>query len=184
MKIIPTTFDEVLLVELTTHTDDRGYFIELFNKNLFAMHGIGRTFIQDNHSFSHQSGTIRGLHYQLNPKAQSKLVRVMKGAIYDVVVDIRTDSETIGKWESFLLTEDNHRQLFVPKGFAHGFCTLVRDTEVQYKVDEYYSREHERGIRWNTSELHIDWPMTNPILSAKDKKLPDFSEVEKMSIGD
>jgi dTDP-4-dehydrorhamnose 3,5-epimerase len=184
MKLIPTTLD-VILFELSGYQDERGYFVESYNKSILSKKGIDCNFIQDNHSLSLKSGTIRGLHYQLHPEAQSKLIRVTKGAIYDVVVDIRTHSKTFGKWESYVLTADNHRQLLVPKGFAHGFCTLVKDTEVQYKVDAYYSNEHERGIRWNSPDLNISWPVTDPILSFKDKQLPNFYEAEKsFTIGD
>ncbi|MBS4208551.1 dTDP-4-dehydrorhamnose 3,5-epimerase [Bacillus sp. FJAT-50079] len=179
MKIIPTRFDKVILVELTKYEDHRGYFLESYHEHLFKQYGIDCKFIQDNHSYSKQSGTIRGLHYQLQPKAQSKLVRVTRGAIYDVIVDIRANSQTYGKWEGYKLTAKNQRLLFVPKGFAHGFCTLVEETEVQYKVDEYYSPEHERGVYWNSSKLNIDWPVTNPIISHKDEKLPRFDKAEK-----
>lgn len=179
MKLIPTTFKDVILCEITKYEDERGYFTETYNKDVFFKHGIDSNFVQDNHSLSLKSGTIRGLHYQQQPKAQSKLIRVVKGSIYDVVVDIRINSATYGKWESYLLTADNSRQLFVPKGFAHGFCSLEDNTEIHYKVDEFYSKEHERGIYWNSPELKINWPVSYPILSIKDKHLPCLSEAEK-----
>ena len=178
VKITETSLPGVLLIEPKVFGDHRGFFMESYNKKLFAEYGLDFDFIQDNHSLSQQAGTIRGLHYQLNPKAQTKLVRVTRGAIYDVVVDIRKGSPTFGKWQGFILSADNKRQLLVPKGFAHGFCTLVENTEVQYKVDEYYSPEHDRGILWNDPVLGIDWPTTNPILSDKDTKHPLLADAE------
>jgi dTDP-4-dehydrorhamnose 3,5-epimerase len=178
VKITETSLPGVLLIEPKVFGDHRGFFMESYNKKLFAEYGLDFDFIQDNHSLSQQAGTIRGLHYQLNPKAQTKLVRVTRGAIYDVVVDIRKGSPTFGKWQGFILSADNKRQLLVPKGFAHGFCTLVENTEVQYKVDEYYSPEHDRGILWNDPALGIDWPTTNPILSDKDTKHPLLADAE------
>ena len=155
-----------------------GVFYGSYNKKIFEEYGLDFDFIQDNHSLSQQTGTIIGLYYQLNPKAQTKLVRVTHGAIYDVIVDIRKGSPTYGKWQGFILSADNKRQLLVPKGFAHGFCTLVENTEVQYKVDEYYSPEHDRGILWNDPSLGIDWPTANPILSEKDTKHPLLKDAE------
>ncbi|MNI79214.1 dTDP-4-dehydrorhamnose 3,5-epimerase [compost metagenome] len=134
--------------------------------------------MQDNHSFSKDPGVLRGLHYQLNPKAQAKLISVVTGAIYDVVVDIRQDSPTFGHWVGTILSEHNKRQLLVPKGFAHGFCTLVPNTQVFYKVDEYYSPENDRGIIWNDPVLNIDWPTSSPILSDKDQRHPLLKDAE------
>jgi dTDP-4-dehydrorhamnose 3,5-epimerase len=152
--------------------------MESYNYREFKEIGIDIEFVQDNHSLSVQAGTLRGLHYQLEPKAQTKLVRCIKGAIYDVVVDIRKGSPTFGKWISVILTEHNKRMLLVPKGFAHGFVTLVPNTEVLYKVDEYYSPEHDRAIRWNDPKLNIDWPVREPILSDKDRNAPLLDEAE------
>lgn len=118
------------------------------------------------------------MHYQISPKAQTKLVRVISGAIYDVIVDIRKDSATFGEWVGVIISEHNKRQLLVPKGFAHGFCTLVPNTQVLYKVDEYYSPEHDRGILWNDPNLNIDWPTSKVILSEKDTKHPLFEEID------
>ena len=178
MKVIHTRLNGVLIVEPVVHGDERGFFMESYNERLFAEHGITVRFVQDNHSMSAEAGTLRGLHYQLNPMAQTKLVRVLSGAIYDVVLDLRKDSSTYGEWEGFTLSAENKRQLLVPKGFAHGFCTLMPHTQVLYKVDEYYSPEHDRGILWSDPELAIDWPCTNPILSAKDQKHPLFRDAE------
>lgn len=171
MKIIPTRLEGLNIIEPTVHGDHRGFFLESYNSQKLAELGIHFAFIQDNHSLSVEAGVLRGLHYQLSPKAQTKLVRVTSGAIYDVAVDIRPNSSTFGEWVGVILSESNKRQLLVPQGFAHGFCTLVNNTEVLYKVDEYYSPENDRGILWNDPELNIDWPMNNPILSEKDKKI-------------
>lgn len=178
MKAIETSFKDVYLLEPNVFGDARGYFMESYNKKVFAELGLDFDFVQDNQSLSTQVGVIRGLHYQLNPKAQTKLVRVLQGAIYDVVVDIRKSSPAFGKWQGFILSEDNKRQLLVPKGFAHGFCTIVPNTVVAYKVDEYYSPEHDRGILWNDPALGIDWPTSQPILSEKDKCHPVLAEAE------
>ncbi|TDB55448.1 dTDP-4-dehydrorhamnose 3,5-epimerase [Bacillus sp. CBEL-1] len=178
MKIIKTKFDDAVVIEPKVFGDHRGFFTESYNKTLFVQHGIDMDFIQDNHSLSQQSGTLRGMHYQLAPKAQTKLVRVTRGAIYDVIIDIRKGSPTYGQWQGFILSADNKRQLLVPKGFAHGFCTLVENTEVQYKVDELYSPEHDRGIAWNDPVLKIDWPVNEPVLSEKDTKHPTLAEAD------
>jgi dTDP-4-dehydrorhamnose 3,5-epimerase len=172
MNIKKTLFKGVYILEPDVFQDHRGFFIESYNKSLLMQEGIDIDFIQDNHSFSKNAGVLRGLHYQLNPKAQTKLVRVCTGAIFDVVVDIRKNSDTFGHWISVILSEENKRQILVPKGFAHGFCTLVPNTHVIYKVDEYYDREHDRGILWKDPVIGIDWPVTTPILSEKDSKLP------------
>lgn len=162
----------IWLYEPPFHTDSRGFFMESFSLRKFQEAGLNFTFVQDNHSLSVEAGVLRGLHYQLAPKAQAKLVRVTKGAIYDVAVDIRRSSATFGKWIGVILSEANKRQLLIPKGFAHGFCTLVENTEVQYKVDDYYSPDHDRGILWNDPALGIEWPVSAPILSEKDQNHP------------
>lgn len=178
MKLIQTKFDTAFIIEPKVFGDHRGFFMETYHQKVFNDLGINYSFTQDNHSLSQQAGTLRGLHYQLNPKAQTKVVRCTKGAIYDVIVDIRKSSPTFGQWQGFILTANNKRQLLVPQGFAHGFCTLVNDVEVQYKVDEFYSPENDRGILWNDPELAIDWPTSNPVLSEKDTKHPEFKEAE------
>nr|WP_245540282.1 dTDP-4-dehydrorhamnose 3,5-epimerase [Thermodesulfobacterium thermophilum] len=151
--------------------------MESYNKRDFEEIGLFFDFVQDNHSLSVQAGVLRGLHFQLNPKAQTKVVRCLKGAIYDVVVDIRKGSPTFGKWIGVILTEHNRRQIVIPKGFAHGVLTLVPNTEILYKVDEYYSPEHDRAIRWDDPDLKIDWPINNPILSDKDKNAPFLKDI-------
>lgn len=169
---------DIKVIEPVVHEDNRGFFMESYNKQKFVHFSIETIFIQDNHSLSKEAGVIRGLHYQLSPEAQSKLVRVTAGAIYDVVVDIRRGSPTYGQWEGFELSADNKRQLFVPTGFAHGFCTLVPNTEVQYKVDRLYSKEHDRGMLWNDPAIGIKWPTTQPILSEKDARHPVLANAE------
>ncbi|TFE00029.1 dTDP-4-dehydrorhamnose 3,5-epimerase [Jeotgalibacillus sp. R-1-5s-1] len=178
MKVFKTKFKDALLIEPIVFNDSRGYFMECYKQSLLEDYGVNLNFIQENHSMSKDPGTIRGMHYQLQHKAQSKLVRVTRGAIYDVIVDIRRNSPTFGEWEGYILTEDNKRQLLVPKGFAHGFCTLVPGTEVQYKVDELYSKEHDRGFVWNDPLIGITWPVTQPVLSDKDRLHPSFEQAE------
>lgn len=178
MNIIPTKLEEVKIIEPAVFGDNRGFFMESYNEKRFKENGIDVLFVQDNHSLSAEPGVLRGLHYQLNPKAQTKLVRVISGAILDIVVDIRKNSPTFGQWVGVVLSAANKRQLLVPKGFAHGFCTLVPNTEVLYKVDEFYSPEYDRGIAWNDPSLAIEWPTRNPILSEKDKKHPLLKEAD------
>lgn len=168
----------VKLIETAVFEDRRGFFTESYNAERFAQNGIPTTFVQDNHSLSVETGVLRGLHYQLTPKAQTKLVRVTAGAIYDVVVDIRRGSPTYGLWEGFELSAANKKQLLVPQGFAHGFCTLAPNTEVQYKVDCLYSAEHDRGIAWDDPALGIQWPTSMPILSAKDAEHPTLAKAD------
>lgn len=178
MQVIKTKLAGALIIEPNVHGDNRGFFMESYNCDTFKKHNIDFVFIQDNHSLSVETGVLRGLHYQLAPKAQTKLVRVISGAIYDVIVDIRKSSPTFGQWIGVILSAANKRQLLVPKGFAHGFCTVVPNTEVIYKVDEYYSPENDRGIIWNDTSLCIDWPTSDPILSNKDQKLPLLKDAE------
>ncbi len=178
MQVLSTKFEGVKIIEPRVHGDARGFFMESYNFAMFKELGIDVAFVQDNHSLSAEAGTIRGLHYQLNPFAQTKLVRVISGSIYDVVVDIRLGSPTYGHWEAFILNDDNKRQVLVPHGFAHGFCTLEPNTQVVYKVDNYYSPTHDRGIRWNDPELGIDWPTQQPILSQKDQEHPSLKMAE------
>ena len=179
MNIIETNLQDVKIIETDVFGDHRGFFTESYTKDKFIAAGITEDFIQDNHSLSVEPGVLRGLHYQLAPKAQTKILRVVTGSIYDVIVDMREGSPTYGKWEGYILSEYNHRQLYVPKGFAHGFCTITGNVNVQYKVDELYSPEHDRGIIYNDPEIGIFWPMNNAILSEKDKKHPAFKDAEK-----
>ncbi|WP_059041772.1 dTDP-4-dehydrorhamnose 3,5-epimerase [Paenibacillus rubinfantis] len=178
MKLTSLKLEGAVLLEPVVHGDHRGFFLESYNEADMQKLGLCYNFVQDNQSLSVEPGVLRGLHYQLNPKAQTKLIRVLTGAIYDVILDIRRDSLTFGKWVSVILSEDNKRQLLVPKGFAHGFCTLTTNTQVLYKVDEYYSPEHDRGILWNDPDLNIDWPVTKPLLSDKDQCHPVLAVAE------
>jgi len=178
MKAISLKLDGAKLLDPVVHGDHRGFFMESYNDQIMKEIGIHYNFIQDNQSLSAEPGVLRGLHYQLAPKAQTKLVRVISGAIYDVILDIRKESSTFGKWQGIILSEYNKRQLLVPQGFAHGFCTLMPNTQVLYKVDEYYSPEHDRGILWSDPALSIDWPIAAPILSEKDTKHPLLKNAE------
>ncbi|KON82891.1 dTDP-4-dehydrorhamnose 3,5-epimerase [Rossellomorea marisflavi] len=174
-----TSLTGVFILEPSLFGDHRGWFMETFSDSEFKQMGIHLNFVQDNHSFSAERGTLRGMHYQLDFKAQTKLVRCTRGAIYDVAVDIRIGSPNYGKWVGVELTSENKKQLLVPKGFAHGFITLVENVEVQYKVDEFYAPECDRGIIWDDPEINIEWPIdVVPILSEKDKKAPLLKDAE------
>lgn len=168
---------DLILVIPKVFRDDRGFFLETYKRSDFVKFGIKEQFNQDNHSFS-RKGVLRGLHYQLNPKAQGKLVRCLKGKIFDVAVDIRKGSPTFGKWVGVELSEDNFHMLYIPPGFAHGFVVLSEEAHVLYKVTNEYSPEHDRGIIWNDPTININWPISNPILSDKDRKWPTLEEAE------
>lgn len=170
MDVTPTSIPDVLILEPQIFGDDRGFFYESFNQEAFhRITGLDVTFVQDNHSRSARN-VLRGLHYQLPPKAQGKLVRVVVGEVFDVAVDIRENSPTFGKWVGENLSANNKRQLWIPPGFAHGFLVVSEYAEFLYKTTEYYAPECERGIRWDDPELAIQWPLTgNPLLSAKDE---------------
>lgn len=161
--------------------DDRGWFVETFNAQTLANALGGVIFVQDNHSLSREAGTLRGMHLQIPPKAQDKLVRVVRGSVLDVAVDIRKDSPTYGRSVFATLSAQNGTQIFVPKGFAHGFVTLEPDTEVVYKVSDYYSREHERGVRWNDPALAIEWPFRAEAMTIaeRDRQFPLLAELEQ-----
>jgi len=182
VNIIKTKLVDAYIFEPKVFGDHRGFFMETFNAQTLAEQGFSLNFVQDNHALSKESGVLRGLHYQLEPYAQTKLVRVTSGAVYDVIVDIRVGSPTFGQWQGFILSAENKRQLLVPKGFAHGYCTLVENTEFLYKVDNYYSPQHDRGIAWNDPQLNIDWPSSAPILSDKDTDHPYLQDLETQFI--
>ena len=175
MKVNKAPLDGVLIIEPKVFKDPRGVFYEVYSARIYEKHGIPSHFVQDNHSVS-EKGVLRGLHYQINP-GQAKLVRVTQGEVFDVVLDIRKKSPTYGKWWSLHLSEANKLQLYVPVGFAHGFCVLSESVEFLYKCSDYYSPENERGIMWNDPDLSIDWPIKNPIISEKDNLYPRFSEI-------
>lgn len=180
MRLIKTDIEDVVIIEPGLWEDERGYFFESFNRERFKeLTGLDIEFVQDNESRS-KEGVVRGLHFQLPPYAQSKLVRVVRGEILDVVVDIRRGSPTFGHSVTVHLSEDNHRQLFIPRGFAHGFRVLRGDAIVQYKVDNYYNADSEGAIRWNDPQLNIDWGIDKPIVSAKDAAAPTLAECDRV----
>jgi dTDP-4-dehydrorhamnose 3,5-epimerase len=176
MPFITTDISGLLIFEPVVYKDERGHFFESYNEQTFHKEGLTNLFVQDNQSLS-TYGVIRGLHYQLDPHAQSKLVRVLRGKILDVAIDLRKSSPSYGKWISVELSADNRRQLFVPRGFAHGFSVLSETAEVSYKCDAFYHKESEGGIRFDDPELNIDWqvPAGKAIVSQKDLDLPLFA---------
>lgn len=174
MRVTQLSLPEVVEIVPTKHGDDRGFFSETYNAKRFADAGIDLSWVQDNHSFSVPVGVLRGLHYQANPMAQDKLVRVVRGSIFDVAVDIRRGSPRFGQWCGIVISAEAWNQIFIPKGFAHGLITLEPDTEVLYKVTELYSPEHDRSIHYADPDIGIEWPLegVEPTLSAKDEKAP------------
>jgi dTDP-4-dehydrorhamnose 3,5-epimerase len=178
-QLIQTTISEVLAIRPRVFPDNRGSFSETYNAKTFAEVGLDLTFVQDNESISVRKGTIRGLHFQIQPMAQAKLVRVVKGSVMDVAVDLRRGSPTYGRYVSRLLSAANQEQLFVPTGFAHGFCTCEDDTVVLYKVSNFYSPAHERGLRWNDAIVAIDWGIDEreALLSSRDQAHPGLAEL-------
>ena len=182
MKLVPLAIPDVLLIEPKVFGDERGFFYESFNQAAFnEATGLDVAFVQDNHSKSAQN-VLRGLHYQLPPKAQGKLVRVLVGEVFDVAVDIRKNSPTFGRWVGERLSAANKRQMWIPPGFAHGFVVLSESAEFLYKTTNYYAPECERSIFWNDPELRIEWPLIGePLLSAKDERAPSFEEVETIA---
>ena len=179
MEVVETAIPEVKVITPKKFGDHRGFFSETYNRRDWVEAGINLTFVQDNHSCSAEQGTLRGLHYQMPPMAQGKLVRVARGAILDVAVDLRSGSPTFGQHVTEVITAENWKQVLVPIGFAHGFVTLEPDTEVLYKTTDFYSVEHERGSIWNDSDLAIDWGIDegHAVLSEKDRVLPPLSQV-------
>lgn len=175
MKFHSTPVKDAYLVELEKRGDERGFFARLFCAKEFEEHGITQNFVQANNSLSADKGTLRGMHYQLGEAAETKVVRCIRGSLYDVVLDIRPDSPTFGKWYGHELTAENRLMMVVPEGCAHGFLTLEDDTEAFYLVSAYYSPELERGIRWNDPKFQIEWPIEPEIISDKDQKHPDFN---------
>jgi dTDP-4-dehydrorhamnose 3,5-epimerase len=175
LRFVPAALPEVLVVEPDVFRDARGFFLETFHDRKYREAGIPYAFVQDNHSRSVR-GTLRGLHAQ-RTRPQGKLVRATRGEIFDVAVDLRKGSPFFGKWASQLLSEENFRQLFIPPGFAHGFCVLSEIADVEYKCTELYVPEDDMGIRWDDPDLAIDWPVRAPLLSAKDAALPSLRQV-------
>ena len=180
MKIEKTPFKDLLIIQPAVFTDERGYFLESFNESRFRVDsGLNITFIQDNESMS-AKGVLRGLHFQVPPKSQAKLIRVVQGAVLDVVVDLRRTQPTFGQHFKMLLSSENKTQLFIPEGFAHGFLALEENTIFAYKCSNYYSKDHDRSLLWNDPSLNIDWEQENPLVSEKDAKalyLDHYKEV-------
>ena len=180
MKVTPQGLPEVLLVEPKVFGDDRGFFMELFHAKRYADAGIPGPFVQDNYSRS-AKGILRGLHFQ-EPQAQGKLVQVLAGAVYDVAVDVRRGSPTFGKWSAVELSSENRRQLWIPPGFAHGFCVLSVFADFHYKCTTLYAPEVERGVLWNDPDLGIPWPVKEPLLSGKDAKAPRLKDAPVLPV--
>lgn len=178
MKITESKFNGVFIIELDVFNDSRGYFSETFSAKRYTDQGINLDFVQDNISVS-KKNTLRGLHYQVPPKAQGKLCHVIKGSVLDVAVDLRFGSPTFGQHLTIELSEKNHAQILIPAGFAHGFAVLSEEAIFQYKCSEFYSKEHERAIRFDDPDLKINWGIENPIVSDKDRSAKFFKEIEK-----
>ena len=178
MKVIETRLKDACLIEPSVFGDNRGWFMESYSFEKLSLQGLNTVFVQDNHSYSKDKGVLRGLHFQTSPKSQSKLVRCVRGCILDVIVDLREGSPTYLQHFMVELSEENKLQLFVPKGFAHGFVTLMNDCEVIYKVDELYSKEHDRSVRYNDPIFNIDWPNMDFILSEKDSNAPYYKDCD------
>jgi len=179
MKVEGTSFPEVKILVPSKHADERGFFSETYSRRALAEAGINLEFVQDNQAYSVRRGTIRGLHFQIPPFAQDKIVRVLRGSIFDVVVDVRRRSPTFCRFESFVLRAGDWTQLLIPVGFAHGLCTLEPDTEIMYKVSNFYSPAHDKGVRWNDPEIGIAWPVAadEALVSPKDCALPLLSAI-------
>jgi dTDP-4-dehydrorhamnose 3,5-epimerase len=178
MDVKPLSLPGLILLTPRRFSDARGYFIETYNERTFDAAGITTRFVQDNQSYSAKRGTVRGLHSQLPPAAQAKLVRVLQGSVYDVAVDVRTGSPTFGRWDGATLTASGGEQLYLPRGFLHGFCTLEPDTMVAYKVDDFYAAASDSGVIWNDPTIAVRWPVdpSEAVLSDKDQKLGLFSD--------
>jgi dTDP-4-dehydrorhamnose 3,5-epimerase len=174
MKFNPTPLEGAYTIDLEKREDDRGFFARLFCINEYDQHNLDRNIVQVNNSLSKDKGTLRGIHYQLAPKAETKIVRCIKGSLYDVIVDLRPGSPTFLKWFGAELSADNRMMMFVPKGFGHAFLTLEENTEAFYMVTEFYAPEFERGIRWNDPKIGIEWPIDPVVISDKDNKHIDF----------
>ena len=176
MEIKPLKLDGTFEIVPKIIGDVRGYFLESYSQKLFVEHGLQTDWVQENQSLSEKKYTLRGLHFQLPPFAQAKLVRAVRGEILDVFVDLRKNSPTYGQWDAIRLSEENCKAVYVPRGCAHGFCTLTENAIIQYKVDNYYSPEHDSGIRWNDADIKIDWETETPILSKKDETSQFFKD--------
>ena len=172
---LETKIPDVVLLEPEVHGDERGFLVETFSASAWGELGVGVDFVQDNHSRSRQ-GILRGLHFQTSP-GQAKLVRCVRGRIFDVAVDLRRDSPTYGRWEGHELDDERHRQVFVPLGFAHGFCVLTETADVHYKLSSYYDAATEAGIAWDDPQIGVEWPLSDPQLSDRDRSAPRLAEI-------
>lgn len=167
-------------ITIQPNHDHRGHFSRIYDRQIFKNHGLDCDWVQENRSYSRHKGTLRGLHLQFGEYAESKLIRVCRGAIFDVFVDLRPGSPTYGHWDSIFLTDRNNKMIYIGKGFAHGFCTLEDHCEIEYKVDRPYAPQHEGGVRWNDPGLHITWPILKPIISDRDLRLPSLQEFKRL----
>jgi len=174
MKFTEQNITGVWEIQLQPRGDQRGFFMRAYDRALFEQHGIHREWLQENHALSTQAGTLRGLHFQFPPHAETKLVRVVSGEIFDLFVDLRTDSPTFGQWGAIHLSGERKNMAYIPRGMAHGYCTLTEHAEVLYKVDSAYAPDHEGGINWDDPDIGIDWPVETPLISEKDANQPSF----------
>ncbi len=179
MQIKEKKLKGVFEINLEPHEDLRGFFMRTYDDKIFGKHGLHRNWIQENHSFTKKKGLIRGLHFQFPPNSETKLVRVVGGEIYMVFVDLRKGCSTFGQWESIILSEDNKKMLYIPRGFALGMCTMTDNCTLLYKMDNYYAPENQGAIKWNDLDLGIDWPIDNSILSERDSRAQSFKEFVK-----
>jgi len=176
MLIKESKLKGVFEIDLEPHEDRRGFFMRVYDDKIFKQYGIHRNWVQENQSLSKGKDIIRGLHFQFPPDGETKLVRVISGQVYDVILDLRKGSATFGEWDSFRLSADNKKMIYIPRGFAHGMCTLTKNCVMLYKVDNYYAPESEGIIRWDDPDIGIDWPVDNPVLSERDSRGQSFKE--------
>jgi len=182
MKFTETPLKGAYTIDLEKKGDDRGFFARFFCKNELAEQGLNNEIVQINNSLSQNKGTLRGFHYQLPPFEEDKIVRCLHGSLYDVIIDLRKDSQTFGQWFGAELTAENRKMMYVPKGFAHGLITLEPNTEILYMVTQFYAPEYERGIRWNDPKFNVQWPIEPVEISEKDRNQPDFDEKYHLKI--
>lgn len=183
MEISKRGIDGVHEIKLAPSEDKRGFFMRVYDQDVFNKNGIDRNWVQDSHSLSNKKGVIRGLHFQYPPRAETKLVRVVTGKIYDVYLDLRASSPSFGEWGSVELSEENKKMIYIPRGFAHGFCTMSERVEIIYRIDNYYDPELASVVRWDSSTLGIPWPAEDPIISEKDKQADSFNQFVKKQGG-